>query len=170
MRLVPWESFVIHVPAPPQQVAARLQAEVEPVRHFRSVVGPDDWKPYEGTVDLDRFTIRPIDFGFSLGPVVHGRFVSTTDGTDVLVRTTPSRLVIVSLVCFCAILAGFAVWSILAMVSGDWSDGVFFFLFTLALGLFSWFTGSLGFGMQATRTRRWLENTVNDVHDGRSPG
>lgn len=80
------ERFRIESPLPPDEVAARMAAAVEPVRGFRWSAGPPG-RPFQGEVGPDGFRVTRVFREHAMPPVVAGRIAWAAGGGSVVEGT-----------------------------------------------------------------------------------
>ncbi|TMK34367.1 MAG: hypothetical protein E6G64_01940 [Actinobacteria bacterium] len=156
MPFLPDKRFVIDADAAPDEVRARLQESVAPLRRF-AIRRPS--LPFAGRVDGESFELRPVlGYGSSFSPLVQGTYSSAVSGTRIDVRMRllrPVAAFMTAWLSFAAVLVGVA--SIAAA-----KDPLRIGFVLLALAFFGVGYGCMAvlFGFETRRTRAKLEQLL----------
>ncbi len=167
MKLFPYDEFTVQTPDPPDVVAARLSAIVDPTELFGGRHNPYLQHPYfQGAVWAGGFEVRKIIlYRNSFVPVLRGHFKPTPAGTAVHVTMSLQTWVAVFVYVWLGfaglLFVGFLATGAFAALNGDASR---LFGVTVALGplLAMWATANFGFWWEASSCRVEITRAVTD--------
>ena len=155
MKLLPYDTMTVDVPAPIEKVVDSLRRHVEPRKWFRL---SHDHVPFQGEVHESGFTIsRIIHYRNSFLPVLHGRFESQESSTAVHVRITLHPLVIGFL---CVWFGTFAVFSFAGVFPLVQDGDATFLLCCGGMGLFAVLLTLGAFWFEVPKAKRLLQDAL----------
>lgn len=160
-KYLPVEKYILETSLPVEEIKRRLLDNIAPKRRRFSIVRKDSYKPYEGEMLDNTFTInRIIDYRNSFLPIIKGHISTFVDKTQIEIQMRPITLVlvfmcgwlgIVGIACLGIILAG------LLQIRQILHDGCSpMFLIPFVMFLFGCIAMLFGFKTESKKSRVFL--------------